>query len=77
MLYHGMRETLAQSIFPKAVVNGFGMMYTLTHRTSLLLWVSVCVTTTVYAFPRRMSCFSAFFQICSFIVLIAGTYTFL
>ena len=41
MLYHSMRETLAQSIFPKAVVNGFGMIYTLTHRTSLLVRVSV------------------------------------
>ena len=68
MLYHGMRKTLAQSIFPKAVVNGFGMMYTLTHRTSLLVKGYCWVTTTVYTFSRRMSCFSAIFQICSFIV---------
>ena len=68
MLYHSMRKALTQSVFPKAVVNRFGMMYTLTHRTSLLVRGYCWVTTTVYASPGRMSCFSAIFQICSFIV---------
>ena len=66
MLQRDFGKRLTKMIFQQALVNRFGMAYTLFHKTSLLIRVYVCVLTTVYACFGQMSCFFMPFRFCAF-----------